>query len=130
MAVEVLKKSMKILILLVLAAGFFVCACGAEAAYNAGRAKYNKNALPPGWRYEAGYTLWRARRNLAVNRATYKKYQREKAWFRKRKAGRRVEEIVADTLDWTVDEIEKFWEEHEELLKFHPWGTVEERFRE
>jgi hypothetical protein len=109
----ILKKSARILILFGLTAGFLTCfAWGAEAAYNAKKAKYNKNSLPPGWQYEAGYTLWRARRDLVANRATYKKYQREKAWLQKRKAGRRLEEIAADTLDWTVDEIEKLWEEY------------------
>jgi DNA repair ATPase RecN len=69
---------------------------------------------------------------MAANRVSYKKYQREKERLRKRKAGRRVEDIAADTLDWTVDEIEKFWAEHdellklEELLKFHPSGAVNE----
>jgi hypothetical protein len=117
-------------VLFCLLAGVF--AWSAEAAYNAKKAKYNKNALPPGWRHEAGYTLWRARRNMAANRVSYKKYQREKAWLRNRKAGRPVEDIAADALDWTVDEIEKFWGEHEELLKleellkFQPSGTVNE----
>ena len=125
------KRAAVFLIALCLTAGVFAFfAGGAEAAYNAKKAKYNKNALPPGWRYEAGYTLWRAQRKLAPNRMTYQKYRREKAWFRKRKAGRRVEEIVADTLDWTVDEIEKFWGEYEELLEFHPSGVTDERFRE
>ena len=122
------KKTAIFLILFWMTAGLFVW--GAEAAYNAKKAKYNKNALPPGWRYEAGYTLWRARRNLAANRVTYRKYQREKTWFQKRKGGRPAEEIVADALDWSVDEIEKFWEEYEELFKFHPSGVTDERFGE
>jgi hypothetical protein len=120
------KRTAIFVILLWLAAGVF--AWGAEAAHNAKKAKYNKNALPPGWRYEAGYTLWRARRNLAANRASYRKYRREKEWLRKRKAGRRAEEIAADTLDWTADEIEKLWEEYGDLLKFHPSGVTDERF--
>jgi hypothetical protein len=111
---ETLKRNMKraavFLVLFGMMAGLF--AWSAEAAYNAQKARYNKNALPPGWRYEAGYTLWRARRNLAVSRASYKKYQRERTWFQKRRAARRAEEIAADALDWTVDEIEKFWEEY------------------
>jgi hypothetical protein len=110
---EALKRNMKraavFLILFGMTAGLF--AWGAEAAYNAKKAQYNKNALPPGWRYEAGYTLWRARRNLAANRATYKKYRREKAWLQKRRTARRAEEIAADALDWTADEIEKLWKE-------------------
>jgi hypothetical protein len=120
-----LRKTAVFLILLWTLLGIF--AWGAEAAYNAKKAKYNKNALPPGWRYEAGYTLWRAKRKFAANRVSYRKYRREKAWFQQRKTGRPVEEIIADTLDWTADEIVKFWEEHGELLEFHPSGVVKEQ---
>jgi hypothetical protein len=127
-----MKKAAVFLVLFCMLAGVAAWAPpsrSAEAAYgnpkyNAKKAKYNKNALPPGWRYEAGYTLWRARRNFAANRVSYRKYRREKTWFQQRKAGRHAEEIVADALDWTADEIAKFWEEHKELLEFHPSGVV------
>jgi hypothetical protein len=83
---------------------------------------YNKNALPVGWKYEAGYTLWRAQRNLPLNVQTYKKYKRERAW-RDTMRHRRWGEIALDTLDWTAEEAALFWQTYQELFKFHPSGV-------
>ena len=83
---------------------------------------YNKNALPYGWKYEAGYTLWRMERNLLANQHTYRKYKRDRAWRGKLHRYNRAEEIVLDSLDWTADEIALFWESYKELFQFYPAG--------
>jgi hypothetical protein len=83
---------------------------------------YNKNALPAGWQYEAGYTLWRMQRNLPVNPQTYKKYRRDRAWSNKMHRNHRTEEIVLDTVDWSAEEVALFWQNYQEFFKFHPSG--------
>ena len=83
---------------------------------------YNKNALPAGWQYEAGYTLWRMERGLSANRQTYRKYTRDRAWRNNLHRYSREEEIVLDSLDWTTEEIALFWKNYEELFRFHPAG--------
>lgn len=82
---------------------------------------YNKNALPAGWKYEAGYTLWRMQRNLAANQHTYKKYKRDKAWHRNMRNNHRVEDIVLDSLDWTNEEIALFWQNYKDTFNVDPW---------
>jgi hypothetical protein len=84
---------------------------------------YNKNALPAGWQYEAGYTLWRMQRNMPVNMQTYRKYKRDRAWRNKMHRNHRTEEIVLDTLDWSAEEVALFWQNYQEFLKFHPSGV-------
>jgi hypothetical protein len=84
---------------------------------------YNKNALPAGWKYEAGYTLWRIERNLPANRHTYRKYKRDRAWQSQMRREHRAEDIVLDTLDWTTEEIALFWENYRELFQFQPSGV-------
>ena len=83
---------------------------------------YNRNALPAGWRYEAGYTLWRMQRNLPINQHTYRRYRREKTWRNNRQQNNRAEDIVLNSLDWTVEEIALFWQNYGELFRFHPAG--------
>jgi hypothetical protein len=84
---------------------------------------YNKNALPAGWKYEAGYTLWRMERGLPVNIQTYRKYKRDKAWRNKMRRNHRTEEIVLDTLDWTAEEVALFWQNYQDFFKIHPSGV-------
>jgi hypothetical protein len=83
---------------------------------------YNKNALPAGWKYEAGYTVWRVSRNLAANRNTYKMYKRDRAWHIKMHRYYRPEELALSTLDWTAEEVALFLKEYEDYFKFHPAG--------
>ena len=83
---------------------------------------YNKNALPAGWKYEAGYTLWRIERKLPANQHTYRKYKRDRAWRNNLHRRNRAGEIVLDSLDWTAEEIALFWKSYGELFKFHPAG--------
>lgn len=95
-----------------------------EAASRSKVRYYNKNALPYGWQYEAGYTLWRTEKGLAVNPNTYKKYRNDKAWRRNLyKGGIRPDAIILDGLDWTAEEIAKFWNQYNEYFKFHPAGV-------
>ncbi|MDR2179097.1 MAG: hypothetical protein LBP21_02195 [Synergistaceae bacterium] len=84
---------------------------------------YNKNALPAGWQYEGGYTLWRMQKGLAANPNTYKKYKRDKGWRNKMHRNHRTEEIVLDTLDWTAEEVALFWQNYQDFFKFHPAGV-------
>jgi hypothetical protein len=84
---------------------------------------YNKNALPNGWKYEAGYTLWRMERGLPANRHSYRRYKKDRAWHTQMSKNHRAEDIVLDTLDWTAEEIALFWENYRELFKFHPAGV-------
>jgi hypothetical protein len=84
---------------------------------------YNKNALPAGWQYEAGYTLWRVQRNLPSNIHTYRKYKRDRTWRNNMHRKHRTEEIALDTLDWTAEEVALFWQNYQELFKFHPSGV-------
>jgi hypothetical protein len=121
-------KKFLILVLLLLSLG-----CFGERAWAAQTPKtrkqyqknlaYNKNALPAGWQYEAGYTLWRVERGLPANRHTYRRYKRDRAWQNKMRREHRTEDIVLDTLDWTTEEIALFWENYEDLFKFHPAGV-------
>jgi hypothetical protein len=117
-----------ILVLLLLALG-----CLGERAWAAQAPKtrkqyqknlaYNKNALPAGWKYEAGYTLWRMERGLAANRHTYRRYKQDRAWQKQMRSKHPVEDIALDSLDWTAEEIALFWENYRELFKFHPAGV-------
>ncbi|MDR1873851.1 MAG: hypothetical protein LBQ90_02395 [Synergistaceae bacterium] len=97
-----------------------------DAAVNAKKRKYNKNALPVGWRYEAGYTLWRMQRGLASNPASYRKYRRDSAWIRSHRRGFQPGATVIDGLDWTEKEIAEFWERYNEYFRFHPAGVERE----
>jgi hypothetical protein len=84
---------------------------------------YNKNALPAGWKYEAGYTLWRVERNLPANRHTYRRYKKDRTWHNRMRREHRTEDIVLDTWDWSTEEVALFWENYKELFKFHPAGV-------
>jgi len=83
---------------------------------------YNKNAVPAGWQYEAGYTVWRMNRKLPVNLNTYRKYKNDKTWHNRMHRYHRPEELALNTLDWTVEEIALFMREYQDYLKFHPAG--------
>jgi len=83
---------------------------------------YNKNAFPAGWKYEAGYTVWRMQRKLPVNLNTYRKYRNDKAWHNRMRSHHRPEELLLNTVDWTIDELAFFIQQHQDLFKFHPAG--------
>ena len=86
---------------------------------------YNKNAFPIGWQYEAGYTAWRINRKLPVNLNTYRKYKNDKAWHNRMHRLHRPEELLLNTLDWTVEELALFLHEYQDYLKFHPAGYAD-----
>jgi hypothetical protein len=90
-------------------------------AYNRNLAQ-NRNTLPLGWRYQAGYTLWRVNRNLPANHATYRWYRNDRAWHNRMHNYHRAEELLLNTIDWTVEEIAYLMHRHQELFKFHPAG--------
>ena len=87
--------------------------------------RYNKNAFPVGWQYEAGYTVWRIQRKLPANLNTYRKYRNDKAWRSRLHRNHRPEEIVLNTLDWTVEEAALFMRQYQDYLKFHPAGYAD-----
>ena len=87
--------------------------------------RYNKNAFPAGWQYEAGYTAWRIQRKLPANLNTYRKYRNDKVWRNKLHRYHRPEEILLDTLDWTVEEVALFMRQYQDYLKFHPAGYAD-----
>jgi hypothetical protein len=122
---------MKKFIVLLVGAVLLCGACG-ESAWAAQTLKqykknlaYNKNALPAGWQYETGYTLWRMNRGLPVNRVTYKKYVKDRNWHNNMNRNYRAEDIVIDSLDWTAEETALFWQNYKEFFQFHPSGIVE-----
>ena len=116
-----MKRIFGVLVLVCLLGSFFVNMADA-ATVNAKKRKYNKNALPYGWQSEFGYTVWRMQRGLMATRQTYMKYRREKA----RNPSNSIGEYVTDGLDWTNEEVAKFWEDYQEWLKFHPSGVAED----
>ena len=120
---------MKKIITLVIAASFLCTGGGISWAANARsvQRQYRKNVLPPTWKYEAGYTLWRLERGMAANWHTYKRYQNDRAWRSNLHRYRRPEEIVLNTLDWTAEEIALFWRSYRDLFKIYPAGTEEIR---
>jgi hypothetical protein len=98
-----------------------------DAAVNAKKRKYNKNAPPPaGWQYEPGYTLWRLQRGLDPAVANYKKYRRDRAWIRRHRKGFNPGALVVDGLDWTEAEIAEFLERYNEYFRFHPSGLADD----
>lgn len=115
-----MKKIFGVLVLVCLLGSFFVSAAEAATA-NAKKRKYNKNALPYGWQTEFGYTLWRTQRGLAATHQTYRKYRREKS----RNPSNSIGEYAVDGIDWTNEEVAKFWENYQEWFKFHPSGIEE-----
>ncbi|MDR3230232.1 MAG: hypothetical protein LBT65_02235 [Synergistaceae bacterium] len=117
----VLRRVCGLLVLACLLGSLFLGA--ADAAVNAKKRKYNKNALPSGWQYEPGYTLWRLQQGLVANPNTYRKYRRDKVWNQQHHKGFRPGVMVVDGLDWTEEEIAKFWESYNEYFKFHPSGV-------
>lgn len=89
------------------------------------RLKYNKNLLPAGWQYEAGYIYWRTHHGLPTNIQTYRAYRRDKAWSYTLKKYNTTGERLLSTLDWTALEVGRFWETYNEYLKFQPAGLEE-----
>ena len=83
---------------------------------------YNKNFLPAGWQYEAGYAVWRMNRKLPVNRYTYKRYKNDRTWHNRMRRYYRPEQLALNTLDWTVEEIALFIQQNQDYFKFHPAG--------
>ena len=81
---------------------------GADAAMNARKRAYQKNAMPVGWKYEAGYTVWRAKRGVAATPQTWRKYVRERERLARRGKLRGLDVKVLDALDWTVEEVATF----------------------
>ncbi|MCL2010172.1 MAG: hypothetical protein FWG71_06450 [Synergistaceae bacterium] len=92
-----------------------------RAQHNRNKA-YNKNYLPPGWQYEAGYAVWRMNRKAPLNRNTYRRYKNDKAWHSKMRRYYRPQELALNTVDWTVEEVAFFLDRYQDLLKFHPAG--------
>ena len=83
---------------------------------------YSKNAFPAGWKYEAGYTVWRVNRKLPANLNTYRRYRNDRAWHNRMHRYHRPEEILLNTLDWTVEEVALFMQQNQDIFKFHPAG--------
>ena len=83
---------------------------------------YNKNFLPAGWQYEAGYNLWRMSRKQPANRYTYRQYKNDRVWHGNMRQNHRPEQILLDTYDWTVEELALLMRQYEHHLKFHPAG--------
>jgi hypothetical protein len=83
---------------------------------------YNKNALPAGWQYQTGYTLWRMEKGMPANRYTYKRYKKDRLWRANMNRNHRAEEILIDSLDWTTEETALFLRDCREFFKFHPSG--------
>ena len=81
---------------------------GADAAMNARKRAYRKDLMPAGWKYEAGYTVWRAKRGVAATPQTWRKYVREKERLARRGKSRGIDGKVLDVLDWTVEEMATF----------------------
>lgn len=88
---------------------------GADAVANSRKKKYSKNYMPPGWKYEVGYFLWRTERGLAATPATWKKYTREKNRLAVHGRDRGVDSFVLRQLDWTVEELAEYLEEQRRL---------------
>lgn len=88
---------------------------GADAAANSRKKKYNKNYMPPGWKYEVGYFLWRTDRGFAATPATWKKYMREKDRRAMQGKDRGVDSFVLRQLDWTVEELAEYLAEQRRL---------------
>lgn len=100
---------------------------GADAAVKTKRQKkaYEKGILlPPGWKYEVGYALWRAEKGLAATPQTWRKYKREKRW---RAMRGKKDNFVLSSLDWTTEELAAFLQDHGELFQFQPSGVEPER---
>lgn len=120
-AKNVLKRIIVVLLLLTMTGGIFPDEAPA-ATTNAKKRSYNKNALPYGWKTEPGYTLWRLQRGLAAHPQSYRKYRREK----KHNPSNSIGEYTMDGLNWTNEEIAKFWEDYQEWFKFHPAGVTDD----
>ena len=124
---------MKKIVGIFLAAALLLATCAAvwagQPAMNRRQYKknltYNKNFFPIGWKYEAGYTLWRTNRKLPANLNTYRKYRNDKAWHNRMHHYHRPEELLLNTIDWTAEELAFFLQKHQDLLKFHPAGYEE-----
>jgi hypothetical protein len=84
--------------------------------------RYNKNALPEAWRYEASYTLWRLEHGLPANRHSYRRYKADKRWRVDMYRDRPLEAWGLNTLDWTAEELALFLRDYQDLFKFHPAG--------
>ena len=78
---------------------------------------YNKNFLPAGWRYEAGYALWRMNRKAPATPTTYRRYRNDRAWHYRTQRSY-PEELALSTLDWTAEEVALFMD----YFRFHPAG--------
>jgi len=122
-------KKMEKIVAIVLAAGFLLAPCTTVWASNRQmspvhlrRLQAQRSTLPLGWRYEAGYTLWRMNRNLPANQVTYMRYRNDRAWHYNMRQNHRGEELLLNTIDWTVEEIASFMHRYQELLRFHPAG--------
>ena len=122
-------KKMEKIVAIVLAAGFLLAPCTTVWASNRQmspvhlrRLQAQRSTLPLGWRYEAGYTLWRMNRNLPANPITYRQYQNDGMWHYRMRNYHRAEEFLLNTIDWTVEEIAFFMHRHQDLFKFHPAG--------
>jgi len=120
-----MKKFVKVLAMALLF-GFCAAAWAEQPVMNRGQYRknliYNKNFLPAGWQYEAGYAIWRMNRNLQVNRHTYKRYKNDRAWHSAMQRYYRPQQIALNTVDWTVEELALFLRQHQDYLKFHPAG--------
>jgi hypothetical protein len=86
---------------------------------------YNKNAVPAGWQYEAGYAMWRMNRKLPVNLNTYRKYKKDRAWHNRMRNYYRPQQLALNTADWTVEELALFFQQHQDYLRFHPAGYTD-----
>ena len=121
-----MKKFLKVALAAVLLFGICTGAWAEAPAFNRRQYKknlaYNKNALPAGWQYEAGYTVWRMSRKLPANQNTYRRYKNDKVWRNRMHRYHRPEELALNALDWTVEELALLMREYKEYLKFHPAG--------
>ena len=90
---------------------------GADAAMNARKRAYLKNARPPGWKYEMGYTLWRASRGLPATPQTWSKYVREKKRLAQQGKLRGLDQKLLNGVDWTVEEVATFLEAQQEAMR-------------
>ena len=106
-----------ILALLLAAAIGAVLALGADAASSARKRARLKNAPPPGWQFEVGYTLWRAQRGLDATPQTWKKYQRERKRLAQRGKLRGLDTRLLNSVDWTLEELAEFLEVQQEQMR-------------
>ena len=121
---------MKKFVAIVLAAAFLLCICApvwANNRPNISRAQHrrnlqNRNYFPPGWRYEAGFAVWRRHRNLPLTRQTYRLYRNDRVWHNRMRTQHRPQQFALDTIDWTIDELAFFLHQNRDLFRFHPAG--------